>query len=102
MMSDAPAYLCAAISICESGLNIAYHMRYPDAQVVLPVCLGNIEIENLCEELIKNLPSSNKKKIAYIKQKKIMDNIRNKKKELDTMKENITHIPIYQQYLKNK
>ena len=46
-MSDAPAYLCAAISICESGLNIAYHIRYPDAQVVLPVCLGNIAILNL-------------------------------------------------------
>ena len=24
MMSEAPAYLCAAISICESGLNMAY------------------------------------------------------------------------------
>ena len=48
-MSDAPAYLCAAISIEESGWNIAYHIRYPDAQVVFAVWLGSIDTENLCE-----------------------------------------------------
>lgn len=48
-----------------------------------------IEVEELCKKLTQNLPQSNKKKIAYQKQKKIMDNIRNQKKEINIIKKNI-------------
>lgn len=48
-----------------------------------------VEVEELCEKLTQNFPTSNKKKIAYQKQKKIMDNTRNQKKELDIIKKNV-------------